>query len=442
MALASATTWEMQTGGDNTNGGGFYDRDPGTSVDYSQQTSAQLSLADLACLDTSTTLTSATGGFTAAMVGNLVYIASGTNFVVGWYEITAYTDTNTVTIDRTAASVGLDASAGNGKVGGCLAFPTDAIVEAFVAGNILYVKAGTYTFTENVIPSPDGTRVNPIQVSGYKTTRGDNPTGDDRPLFAQGAYGFDGVDANYWWSRHLRSTSTSGNQLRFNSYSGYHNLYAYNSSGTSNRRALYVGYLSMMVDCEGKSTNGYAVGGYSARLIHNCYLHDSSIGAHVSGSWDFCISGCIIDTCTTGMYCNVPVAINNTIYNCTTGISVIAGSRNAWFLNNIIDSCTTGASSAASYPNDYWDHNNYHGNTADVSNVTKGANATAHDPDFENAASGDFRLKTGSNCLTAGQPITLGTGGNSIATHQGAVPSVAGEVTAVATDPINQQFVR
>ena len=62
---------------------------------------AELSLTDCATASAgSTTLTSSTGGFTAAMVGKYYKYFCGTNITAGFYEITGYTDTNTVTIDR------------------------------------------------------------------------------------------------------------------------------------------------------------------------------------------------------------------------------------------------------------------------------------------------------------------------------------------------------
>ena len=68
MSLNAAIDWEIRQDGSDLNGGG-YKRTAGTT-DYSQQAAAQLALTDLACAS-NTTLTSATGGFTAAMVGML-----------------------------------------------------------------------------------------------------------------------------------------------------------------------------------------------------------------------------------------------------------------------------------------------------------------------------------------------------------------------------------
>ena len=47
MSIPSNMDWEIRTTGAPTNGGGFTDRNPGTSVDYSQQAAAQLALTDI-----------------------------------------------------------------------------------------------------------------------------------------------------------------------------------------------------------------------------------------------------------------------------------------------------------------------------------------------------------------------------------------------------------
>ena len=80
----NAMNWNIQQDGDDNNGGGYRTTDPNT--DYSLQTSAQLTVTDGATSGIGvTTLTSATGGFTSAMVGNVVHIYSGTNLTDGWY---------------------------------------------------------------------------------------------------------------------------------------------------------------------------------------------------------------------------------------------------------------------------------------------------------------------------------------------------------------------
>lgn len=169
MAISGYTDWDIRTGGSDTNGGGFNTNSAGT--DYSQQTSAQLSLSDGVCTG-GTTLESTTGGFTAAMVGNVVYLSSGP----GWYEITGYTDTNTVTIDRN----GPTDSGMTVNVGGSLATPggLGAALTASTtsAGMNAYVQTGTYTLSNAVVNTSGGpiqTRSNLFKFAGYNTTHGD-----------------------------------------------------------------------------------------------------------------------------------------------------------------------------------------------------------------------------------------------------------------------------
>lgn len=174
MAISGFTTWEIQTGGSDTNGGGFVEGSSGT--DYSQQTSPQLSLSDGMCMGT-TNLNSSTGGFTAAMVGNILYLFS-TSGGAEWYEITAYVDTNNVTLDR----VGPYDGGMTVNVGGCLATPGglgQAVVNTVssVHGQEVWIKSGTYTLTNATANTSGGpcnfTSGRVALFAGYNTTRGD-----------------------------------------------------------------------------------------------------------------------------------------------------------------------------------------------------------------------------------------------------------------------------
>ena len=175
MAVSGFTTWEVQTGGSDTNGGGFVEGSSGT--DYSQQTSAQLSLSDGMCMGT-TNLNSSTGGFTSAMVGNILYLYSMTSMTAEWYEITAYVDTNNVTLDRNGPfDAGMTIN-----VGGCLATPggagqasTNSGASAF--GHNCWIKSGTYTLSTTTANTSGGpwndTASRVLLVAGYNSTRGD-----------------------------------------------------------------------------------------------------------------------------------------------------------------------------------------------------------------------------------------------------------------------------
>jgi len=179
MALDAAIDWEVRQDGNDANGGGWK-RTAGTT-DYSLFAAAELSATDLACAS-NTTLTSATGGFTAAMVGNVVQIASGTNALAGFYEITAYASTNSVTIDRTCATGG-NMTAGVGKVGGALASLAAAASVPYVAGNQFYVKysATPYVCLGAATFSVAGSYGTHTFIHGYDTTRSIYNTDANRP---------------------------------------------------------------------------------------------------------------------------------------------------------------------------------------------------------------------------------------------------------------------
>jgi hypothetical protein len=161
MAINATTNWYVRASGNVLNGGGFDSAISGAGTNFADQDSPQLSPSDLATPSAgSTTLTSVSGGFTSAMIGNCIRIASGTNFTPGYYFITARTDTNTVTLDRTASSSGAGAS-GVGRVGG--AFATLASLHS----------GGTITLPTITTPLAAGHVVN-IRGSG-----GENPASAD-----------------------------------------------------------------------------------------------------------------------------------------------------------------------------------------------------------------------------------------------------------------------
>lgn len=185
-ALPFDAAWELRTTGDDDNGG-CYDTG-GSGTDFSQQDAAQLSLTDLATSGIGvTTLTSVTGGFTAAMVDNCIQIRSGTNVTACatggacFYEITVRTDTNTVTLDRAPDDGVGGISGGSGDVGGALASPGKA-AQAMVGGNTVHHKSGTYTITSTSSNISGGVVIPPAGASdtaitrwiGYETTREDD----------------------------------------------------------------------------------------------------------------------------------------------------------------------------------------------------------------------------------------------------------------------------
>src|SRR5690242_15560411 len=141
MAIGNTTCWRVRAGGSNTNGGGFDPAISGAGTDYTDQDAAQLSLTDIVTNGT-TTVTSVTGGFTSAMIGNCLRI-TGDNY----YFITARSSTNSITVDRATGT----ASGQTGHVGGAFAdesvffqsgggFSAPPIASPLAAGHKVYVR--------------------------------------------------------------------------------------------------------------------------------------------------------------------------------------------------------------------------------------------------------------------------------------------------------------
>lgn len=175
MALAAASVFEVQTGGNDTNGGGFVTGAAGT--DYSlvaakrTATGADDSTTDAVAVGTGV-ITSATAVFGTTIVGNIIYLQGGTGtLAAGWYQVLSRASVTSITVDRNVA-------AGTGitmNIGGALATPGMAGGVGLVAGNTIYIKAGTYTIASASTNIATGCLAPSVTVyiEGYQTTRGD-----------------------------------------------------------------------------------------------------------------------------------------------------------------------------------------------------------------------------------------------------------------------------
>lgn len=415
-AAAVTNVWEFQaTAGDPNFGGGFDTASGGT--DYSQGTSPNfddgqptLQLTDWATGGIgSTSISTATGGLTDAMIGNYIQLTGGSNLVQGFYRLTARADSNNGTIDRAADDGGAGVSGATGALGGALDILTDQFIEdadIFVPGNIVYIKDdGTMTLIGAVATVRDGTDAAPFTIEGYNTTRGDNPKGIDRPLIAQGAnnISFD----NFWSLKNLRMTATGTQAIAADISTLFLNIKCENSSGTPSRDAARPRLSGYVVGCEFSSINGIAmsmgISGSNGLVVINTSVHDSVIGIKCE-SVKYTFIGVVIDTCTTGIDTGGFDEIrflNSIIYNCTTGFD--GGlSANCGIFNTIIDSNTTGISFTADLPNNLLDFNLFNNNTSDVSNASKGDNSVSGNPNFTDAANGDFTVNGTSAALDVG----------------------------------------
>ena len=343
MTIAYSTDWEIRTTGDYSNGGGFNRESGGT--DYTQQDVAQLALTDCATSGVgSTTLTSATGGFTAAMVGNIINLSAGTNLTANWYEITAYTDTNTVTIDRAPDDGVGGVSGATGKVGGAMSWPPPDVTDGGpnVSYNKFWIKHGTYTLTNTTISAENGPiSLDNASVEGFENVRGDMGS---KPVFSAGtqvpsigtaifrtATSFNGI--------HITNIKIDGvdNTRTFSGFTltDYRNFVQHceavncqtgfagnnNSARFCKASNCQTGFASFKTEfCVAHDCTSVGINNYINEAYH-CIVYNCPIGYYMNGGAD--TVRCIADNCSSyGIYhyASYGNSLENLVTNCGTGI--------------------------------------------------------------------------------------------------------------------------
>jgi Right handed beta helix region len=173
MAINASAVWRVRPSGNNLNGGGYDPGISGAATDYSQQNAAQVSGSAGTATGTTTFSDSVANNFTAAMVGNAIQIASGAGFTVGCYFVTAFTNSSTVTLDRSPGT----GTVAVWKLGGGWADPitntTNSVASQIpVGGNIVYIlgsgtpNPSSYTFDYNITSALNGGAVNGSATNG------------------------------------------------------------------------------------------------------------------------------------------------------------------------------------------------------------------------------------------------------------------------------------
>lgn len=263
MSISAATVWRIRAGGNDANGGGYDTSISGSGTDYTDQDAAQLSLIDIVTIG-STTVTSVTGGFTSAMVGNALLIGSD-----GYYFITARASSTSITVDRnTGTGIGQ-----TGKVGGAWAtftnmlnggnLPQPSPASPLVPGNKVMVRgAGSNT------PSTDDYTLNSGQYGSI--VNGDTTNGRIHVI------GYNGRPRiNYGGLLGYHSTQIT-----------FENLYFFLATS-----ATYAGYgmmtggdsaaINVYIDVNGNGSGGQCIG-ISAVTVIDCWVFNSGTKTSVS----------------------------------------------------------------------------------------------------------------------------------------------------------------
>lgn len=411
MALASTVVWEVRTTGDDTNGGGFNSASAGT--DYSQQNTPVLTVTDAATSGVgSTTLTSATGGFTSAMVGSVLHLYGGTNLTEGWYEITGYTDTNTVTLDRAPDDGLAGVSGATCKVGGALGSPGGlgaALTNASTPGQSAWIAGGTYTLTTSTPNTSQGPLELPtyteLRIRGYGSIRGDN----GKPIIHAGAltalpfmvslFGYYINDSQVVQDLICDGNNGSGNVGFLANRSGYLNAYVYRCEANNCAGAGFSGSQLAATFCKASncSTGFSTIGGAYA-----CYSVGGSRGFVFSAVGTRCaVVRCVANGCSIAGF-DQNTGYEKHLFSCTAYGCGDGFLLSGYDINQVAD-CLAVSNSGYGFNTPTGQHTQVLFNCSGYNNTSGNYRTGSDQPilidwltitgdPFVDAANGDFRL--------------------------------------------------
>ena len=437
MAITADAQWWIRTDGDDLNGAGFDSTISGYGTNYADQATAQLTLTDLATSGAgSTTLTSATGGFTSAMVGNAIQIVSGTNVTNGYYFVTGYTSSGSVTVDRAPDNGGGGISSGNGKLGGAWASPEVAISVAhanglspttpspLLAGNTVNIRGSG---TDNP-SSPDYTFSNWSKITSGSTTNFIKFIGYNGRPHIRGAGNLIFYSTSNHWYRNMKFSA--GGSAFVSSHTMVSNCHITNCIFDQNGygghcAGAYAAIGNYFYNSGGTTTNvNRAITGaqYNFPIFGN-YINIDGAGIRVS-SIGSCRNNIIVGNGTGyGISTGWPnfnfhqQVCNNTIINATNGITVDSTSEIDSVIDvsgNLIVDCDVGirfdAAAIDLNMNGSYHKNGFYNNTANYQNWSGRSSDVILTADpFTDASAGDYSLNTtaggGAACRGAINPF-------------------------------------
>lgn len=418
-AIGAASVWDAVTGSFvlNTVQGCCTQSTPGGNatygVDYSQGNSSPWqALTDLSCAAGTTNpsvVTSATiGTWPTALLGNVIHVTAGTNWTVNgstgqansWYEIVSISGTSATLSDNQAVGSAVDLTTNKGTfyIGGAFSLNSstanmtdDSVFELGAGTNgtgasIFYFNGALTFATAPSMTAAGGTQAL-IKMIGYNAVRGDAPTGTNRPSISHG--GFTWTFAANISIAHTIHTGSATGLIASGTSARIYNCKGTNTSTTSTRTPFNGSSDTVFLNCEAVSYRGRGIDlGGAGNIASGCYVHDSDIGIFLTTGSNACtITFNIIESCVTAAISGdssaaetgIAVIASNTLFgslNTTgTGLLLVTGQTDVFFLNNIVSYFTTGIVSpdVQSGGISFDDYNNYYGNDVDVSATAGGA---------------------------------------------------------------------
>jgi hypothetical protein len=433
MAVGATAVWRIRTGGSDTNGGGYDAGIGGAGTDYSQQDAAQASGSNGTASGTTTFSDSTANAFTSAMVGNAIWIASGTGFTAGAYFVTGYTSASTVTLDRSPGT----GTAAVWKLGGAWRNQTNC--DTPVAGNAVYWRASgsatpsspDYSWTNNAFATDGSNSVGLIRVIGENgqpiiANNGHQYFYQHGYISTQNLY-FVGCSGLFWnqgrctfidcvFDQSGSDTEIGGADLvciRCEFFSSVANTGTAGTSWMVNTHGHYMYF----IDCNFHDTwgNGLYIGssGYQTNvtvincIISNCKGDGLSVGDNSNSNIH------VVRNCTINANGGHGVTIRDAdtlvsvhVQNCIISNHTGSGKYGLYVQAN------SGSQSVNDKVRAAIDYNCYYGNTTDASGITVGTttagnlaihDTTGVDPQFTNASTETYSI--GANLVGITAPL-------------------------------------
>ncbi len=466
MALNAAQTWYVRKSGNELNGGGWDSTIAGAGTNYADQDATQLSITDLVST-ASTTVTSVAGGFTSAMVGNMLRLASATGTPVAdsagsrYLAITGFTDANTLTVDKTSGTYTL----GVARIGGAHALERNMssggsgltaplLTSPLAAGHTVYVRSATSDRDPSIAGTVDydysagwylfangTTSAGLIKFIGLSASEA-IPTGTNMPLYRplvkiSGIY----RQGNYHLHLNFKTFNTSTPAYTaFGLNYGSRSL-SLNNIHDCNGAAMQLAYGSnsfignWVKNTGGGAANTQAVAGgatYGDVIADNLFtdIRGPAIVLPV-GQTGYIVQNNIVanslGASSISLDCNVSfgggVCVGNTVYNPTGDGIIFTQAALAIMIirNNTVSKIasgkfafkvTAGTAAANDLVKMFFDYNNAYldgGAGGLYSGISAGTHDVAVDPQFTDPTSATYDFRVGTNLKAKGIGTVLMT---------------------------------
>lgn len=419
-------------------------------LDYSQQNSANSggsngSVTDGVAAGT-TTITSATASFTNDIIGNVIYVSGGTGSITAAaYEVTAFTNSTTVTVDR---STGLTAGTGvTINIGGATN-SLNTLSGIMAASNKAFLKAdGTYSMSSTATFAQSNNNTNSslyAQLIGYTTARGDNGYATIQAS-AGGITNMISFTGGYWKLSNLIidcnsqttctavTSNSSGLSIENDKIKNF-TVKGVNTSSTY-QAITYSEFTGGVSGCTAATAAGNTAGG--SPFVFGNYIHDNVCTGTVSGQNGNVVGNIFANNSgasSDGVQLTGPlgIIIYNTFYN--NGRDAVRltnfGPNNV--INNVFVSnagCGINFSSGAGFPsNPMMDGNAYYNNTG-------GTLCNLSDTGSVNSLNGSAPYVNSHDVILSGSPFVNPGAGNY------ALNTVAGQGAAIRSAGVPAGFV-